>query len=409
MGSYRSIPRNVPTPRSILSARRAASVGGDRNAPAPTTQRSTIVALNTGANAPSQYRTPVTSPEISRVGRTVQTAAAAGQTVDTTSAPPGPGGPPSATVATGQPTISPLAGAADSELPALGDVVDDATSDIPTSDAPDGIDGLEGTSTLRDLTEAELALLLDGIAARYGLTREQLLAQESQLGLVAQQIATQARRGREQAVQGAQRGALERGILRSGLYGQEVAAIDTATNAALQEAALQRQQAQSAIDQQQAAIEGQVASEQAAARQQAEQGMLQFEQGQTVADLLAGLPPPQVAPPGPLVPGAPLTPSPLIPPAPGLAQVAGQYANTSYPATTPAPMTGLSTDAAKEGLKDTAAYQQDLFNRAITGYGYIPLPIGGLSDYGFNQTDPNKTTPPPPSLLNTQPYLPRRY
>ena len=188
--------------------------------------------------------------------------------------------------------------------------------------APD-IPGLDPMSNLQSLTETELSSLLDGIAARYGLTRAQLSQQKDAVGNAARSLEQQLEFARRDAIKGARESALERGVLRSGLHARNVAAIDTNIaqqgQQVAQDTSLQQGQIESAL----ARLDQQSASEQAAARTASDQGMLQFRQGQTVADLLAQLPPVPQAPPGPVLPAAPVLTDPSIPSQPSNASVFG--------------------------------------------------------------------------------------
>ena len=201
----------------------------------------------------------------------------------------------------------------------------------PASTVP----GVEDTAELRSLSDAELNSLLDAIAARYNLSREQLLAQESQLGLAARQLDQQLAVLRRDSLRSAENASSERGLLRSGLHARNVAAIDQAVAEQAIAGAMQRQLTQQEIAAARAAIEGNQATDQATARQASAQGLLSFEQGQTVADLLATLP---LAPnnlPAPIMPGAPIVTPPLLPSAPSLGSLFGstlppEWAQTYY-------------------------------------------------------------------------------
>lgn len=221
-----------------------------------------------------------------------------------------------------------------SELPAEEDTLPAAVTA--------GIEGVEDTKTLRELSEQELALLLDGIAARFGLNREQLLAQENQLGIAARGIIQQAGRAQEEALEASSRTFQERGILRSGLRAKDVGRIGQATAGVLGAAEEQRLGVQNQIDIQRAALEGQLLSEQAATQQAVESGLLQFEEGQTVADLLATLPQVPGVSAGPLAPAAPLVSQPVTQAPPTLAQllqgITAQAGSSFSAAPAPAPV-----------------------------------------------------------------------
>ena len=222
-------------------------------------------------------------------------------------------------------------------------VVDDPVSRVD-SPAAVAVEGVDPTSTLRELSEQELALLLDGIAARFGMNREQLLAQENQLGIAARGIIQQASRAQEAALETSSRTFQERGILRSGLRAKDVGRIGQATAGALGAAEEQRLAVQNQNDAQRAGIEGQLLAEQAATRQAVESGLLQFEEGQTVADLLATLPSVPGVSPAPISPATPIVDQPVLEAPPTFAQLlAGITAPAgSGVATSPAPVGAIA-------------------------------------------------------------------
>jgi hypothetical protein len=222
---------------------------------------------------------------------------------------------------------------------ALDDVVERSTVAAPPPPPQGAIPGVQSTSTLRQMTEVELTAFLEGIASRYGLTTEQLLLQENQLGIVARSLAQQLERAREEAVGAQQRASSERGILRSGIHAAGVGRIDTAVAQQAIAAAQQRQLAQSQIDLQRGALEGAQASEEAAARTASAAGLIEFEQGQTVADLLAMLPPVPNVPPAILQPPAPFVNPPLTPIGPGNTDIFGPNTpEQTVPDQVPAPV-----------------------------------------------------------------------
>jgi len=192
------------------------------------------------------------------------------------------------------------------------------------------IEGLQNTAQLRDLTAQELQMLIDGIAARYGMTGAELMLQRNQLGDYARQLSTQLDRQREAALGQAQRGSLERGLLRSGIHAKKVGGIDTQVAEQRNQLTGQLQTGLTQLDTTAARLEEQKQSEIATARSQAAAGLIQFEGDQTIQDLLALLPPPVRVPSGPLMPASPYLQNPFIPQAPGYAQFQGGPGSPSY-------------------------------------------------------------------------------
>lgn len=184
------------------------------------------------------------------------------------------------------------------------------------------IQGIDPGTDLRDLTEQEIEALLEGVGARYGLTREQLTLQQNQLGNAARAFEARLEAIRTEAISGVQSASLERGVLRSGIHARGVADINQQLAETGQAAALDRQAQGTEIDVALARLQEQQAAEQAALQTQAEQGLLQFEQGQTVASFLASLPP-VPNPPGIIFPADPRAAQPILPSEPGAVNLFG--------------------------------------------------------------------------------------
>jgi hypothetical protein len=100
------------------------------------------------------------------------------------------------------------------------------------------------------------------IEAEFGLTRAQLLADQTTIGAQYRLLEGQLARQRQLSLQGAEAGALQRGVFRSGIYAKEYS--DVAGQFAEQQAQLAQQQSSE---------EGQLAAELATldARKAAEQ------------------------------------------------------------------------------------------------------------------------------------------
>lgn len=114
-------------------------------------------------------------------------------------APPTVTQPPPAPVV--RPEVKPLPKIADTEQPM------DKTSGVG--------DRLTG------FTEADITASLAAIEAEYGLTREELLRDQSYIGAQYRLLTAQLARQRQLALEGAEAGALQRGLFRSGIFAEE--------------------------------------------------------------------------------------------------------------------------------------------------------------------------------------------
>jgi hypothetical protein len=182
------------------------------------------------------------------------------------------------------------------------------------------------TSTLRSLTQEELDKLLAAIGARYNVTEQQLLANQSQIGLAARSLALQLGQEQRRSVAAARNSALERGLLRSGLHAKNVAQIDTAIASEAQTGAQSTQAKLDAIKTAIAMLESQMKAEQAKATEDVKNNLIQFEQGQNINDLIASMPPAPNPLPGVQIDPMPYIPAPVLPSAPTWADLfAGLY------------------------------------------------------------------------------------
>jgi hypothetical protein len=150
------------------------------------------------------------------------------------------------------------------------------------------------------------------IEARYGMTREQLLGDQSALGLAFQRLGMEADRAREQAVSQTRDSAIERGVGRSGIVAQDLGEVERQFAQLAQQYAAQQQQQQGAISSALSRIDTQSQSEQATARTAAEAGLIGLLQNQTLQDLLASIPPAPSAPPGIVNPAPPQVGAPPV-------------------------------------------------------------------------------------------------
>lgn len=125
-----------------------------------------------------------------------------------------------------------------------------------------------GVGALRDLSGQELEAALAAIESQYGLTREQLLADQSELGSTYRFLFSNLERQRQAATQGVTGDALQRGILRSGIHQGNVADVEqqfaeqtAQAEAAKQSRLFQINQALAALGPQQALAQAQAASQ----------------------------------------------------------------------------------------------------------------------------------------------------
>jgi hypothetical protein len=139
-----------------------------------------------------------------------------------------------------------------------------------------------GSSTLDDLTEEQIGAAMAAIEAQYGMTREQLLADKSMAGLAYQRLTSELTRARAAAGEVAEAGALQRGILQSGIYADQQG--NLAQQFAEQRAAAQaeRQQRITAINQSLAQLKAQQEAEKAAEAARIRRQALAAEQTTTV-------------------------------------------------------------------------------------------------------------------------------
>lgn len=135
----------------------------------------------------------------------------------------------------------------------------------PSIDNTQGNAAQQGSDTTRAMLEATLA----AIEAETGLTMEQLITDESDIGRQYRFLLAQARREGIRAQEAVQAGALDRGILQSGIYAEDTARLQQ--QVAEQASSLEAEKAQQlgALRTQQALLPAQASAAQAAAAQQA--------------------------------------------------------------------------------------------------------------------------------------------
>lgn len=129
---------------------------------------------------------------------------------------------------------------------------------------------------LDQLTEQQIEAALAEIEARFGLTRAELEQEQGAAGRAFRLLETQLGRQRDQALEGAENNALQRGIFNSGIYGQDVAEIQRGYAEGIATGEANRQAKMSAIESALAGLEAQMTAEQAARAAQIRQEQLQF-------------------------------------------------------------------------------------------------------------------------------------
>lgn len=117
-----------------------------------------------------------------------------------------------------------------------GGVVTPATPQTPGTPpppqgpaAPTTTEGPGAASALAGYTEDEISAALAGLEAQFGMTRAQLLADQTQAGAQYRLLLAQLERGRVQGIETATNDAVRRGIYRSGILGENIAEVEGAT------------------------------------------------------------------------------------------------------------------------------------------------------------------------------------
>lgn len=138
----------------------------------------------------------------------------------------------------------------------------------PAPTAPNTTQG-DATKQGSDTTRAMLEATLAAIEAETGLTMEQLITDESDIGRQYRFLLAQARREGVRAQEAVQAGALDRGILQSGIYAEDTARLQQ--QVAEQTSSLEADRAAQlgALRTEQALLPAQASAAQAAAAQQA--------------------------------------------------------------------------------------------------------------------------------------------
>lgn len=80
--------------------------------------------------------------------------------------------------------------------------------------------------SLSGFTEADISASLAAIEAEYGLTREELLRDQTMIGAQYRLLTAQLSRQRQLALEGAEAGALQRGLFRSGIFAAEAGQVE---------------------------------------------------------------------------------------------------------------------------------------------------------------------------------------
>lgn len=104
-----------------------------------------------------------------------------------------------------------------------------STPQTPAGPEAAGAGSAGAAQALAGYTEDEIAAALAGLEAQYGMTRAQLLADQTQAGAQYRLLLAQLERGRVQGIETATNDAVRRGIYRSGILGENIAEVEAAT------------------------------------------------------------------------------------------------------------------------------------------------------------------------------------
>lgn len=145
--------------------------------------------------------------------------------------------------------------------------------------APAPADAAEATGTpegesdaLAKFTEEDIAAALAEIEAEFGLTQAELMADQTMVGAQYRLLYAQLGRQRERALQGAEAGALQRGLFHSGIYAQEVGEISGEYAEARAQYLKDQQAKEAAIASQLATMPAEMAAQKAAEEQAIRRG-----------------------------------------------------------------------------------------------------------------------------------------
>lgn len=141
-----------------------------------------------------------------------------------------------------------------------------------------------GISEVQGLNAAEIEAALTALEAKYGLTREQLLADQTEIGATYRFLAANLQKARSAALEGVDQDALARGVLRSGIAVQNRA--EVSNDFAQREAQAEQEKAQRlrAINNALASLDTSLASDKAATAQGI--GQEQLASKERLADIL---------------------------------------------------------------------------------------------------------------------------
>lgn len=123
------------------------------------------------------------------------------------------------------PTPSPTA-------PDTGGIAGAASSQGPSGQTTEtivGEAGLENETASGGLDVAAIEAAITAIEAQFGLTKEQLLADESEVGRTYRQLIASVNRAREASIEAVLGNALDRGIVRSGIFASNVTEVEQLT------------------------------------------------------------------------------------------------------------------------------------------------------------------------------------
>jgi len=255
------------------------------------------------------------------------------------------------------------------------------TPQTPAGPAAAGAGSAGAASALAGFTEDEISAALAGLEAQYGMTRAQLLADQTQAGAQYRLLLAQLERGRVQGIETATNDAVRRGIYRSGILGENIADVEAATLSGRSQAEAELQAREQATQEQ---LRGLDAAQQAQAAQIEAQLRRQYAETLLAAGVAPGAgmaaQPAQVqnVPMG--VPQVntqglqgPANPNVLTTP---VAQV--QNPQLSAVAPPPPPITTNPSPAYKDPREAEWAYQQYMQMLAQQGINRAMQPVQGL-------------------------------
>lgn len=139
-----------------------------------------------------------------------------------------------------QPQVAPAPATTATPVVTKAPAADPADTVTPPSPTEAAVDDYQNT-TLARFTAADIEAALAAIEAEFGLTREQLLGDQTMIGAQYRLLTAQLARQQAKALEGAEAGALQRGLFRSGIFAAEAGDIGQQFGEAQAQAAQQKQ------------------------------------------------------------------------------------------------------------------------------------------------------------------------